>query len=319
MACIPLITMTIMRIYCHKNYTECVIAPNKYWDKGLMKQMTGFAGWNLLGAASGMISQYGLSIVLNNFFGAILNAAQGIANQISGQLMAFSNTMMKAVNPVIAKSEGGGYRKRMLDVSLTGSKFSFLLLAFFSIPFMIETPYILHIWLKNVPEWTILFSRLQLGRSLIEQYTVLLGGAIAAQGNIKAYTFVRSILSILPIILTYLFFSYGFPPYYLYITWIISGGFLGGGVSVYFTKKQCGLKYNDLMHKILLPCTGVLLLMFLLGIIPTCLMDASLIRLLSVCLFTTITFIFSMYFLFLSKQEKTLIISLIVSLKNKIK
>lgn len=85
MAIIPLITMVIMRVYCHHNYTECVIAPKQHWDKKLMKEMTGFAGWSLMGSTSSMISQYGLSIILNNFFGVILNAAQGIANQISGQ------------------------------------------------------------------------------------------------------------------------------------------------------------------------------------------------------------------------------------------
>lgn len=319
MACIPLITMIIMRIYCHKHYTECAIAPKRYWDKKLMKEMTMFAGWNLMGVASGMISQYGLSIVLNNFFGTILNSAQGIANQISGQLMVFSNSMMKAVNPIIAKSEGGGDRKLMLNASLMGSKFSFLLLAFFSVPFLIETPYILRIWLKNVPEWAILFSRLQLGRSLIEQFTVMLGGAISAQGDIKAYTSTKSILSILPILLTSLLFYYGFPPYYLYITWIFAGGFLGGGLSLYFTKKKCGLRYGEFLNSVFIPSLGVSILMFLLGIIPLLFMECSLIRLLTVCAITSLTFIFSLFFVFLSKQEKSWIIALIVSLKNKIK
>ncbi|MBC7845809.1 MAG: hypothetical protein H7Y10_04910 [Flavobacterium sp.] len=319
MACIPLFTMTIMRIYCHKHYAECVIATRRYWDKGLMKEMTGFAWWNLLGSSSGMISQYGLSIVLNNFFGTILNAAQGIANQLSGQLMVFSNTMMKAVNPIIDKSEGGGDRNLMLNATLIGSKFSFLLLAFFSIPFLIETPFILRIWLKNVPEWTVLFSRLQLGRSLIEQFTVMLGGAIAAKGDIKAYTSIKSILNILPILLTYLFFHFDFPPYYLYITWIIAGGFLGGGLSLYYTKKKCGLKYSDFFKIVFIPSSGVSILMFIVGIIPLFFMASSLVRLLFVSLITTMTFMLALFLVFLSNQEKKWIVGLIVSLKNKIK
>ena len=107
--------------------------------------MTAFAGWNLIGVTSSMISQYGLGIVLNNFWGALLNTAQGIANQISGQLMVFSNTMLKALNPVIAKSEGSGNRALMLKASMTGSKFAYIILAVFAIPFIIETPYILKI------------------------------------------------------------------------------------------------------------------------------------------------------------------------------
>ena len=160
--------LIIMQTYCHHKYTECAFTPRKYFSPSLMKSMTAFAGWNLIGVTSSMISQYGLGIVLNNFWGALLNTAQGIANQISGQLMVFSNTMLKALNPVIAKSEGSGNRALMLKASMTGSKFAYIILAVFAIPFIIETPYILKIWLKSTPEWTIVFCRLQLLRSLIE-------------------------------------------------------------------------------------------------------------------------------------------------------
>ena len=69
MAAISLLIMLIMRIYCHRKYTECIFSPKRYYDKKLMREMTGFAGWNLLAASSGIITQYGLSIVLNSFWG----------------------------------------------------------------------------------------------------------------------------------------------------------------------------------------------------------------------------------------------------------
>lgn len=84
MACIPLITLTIMRIYCHRRYEECIIAPRVYWQKRLMKEMTSFAGWNLFQTATAMITNYGLGIILNVYYGTMLNAAQGIANQLWG-------------------------------------------------------------------------------------------------------------------------------------------------------------------------------------------------------------------------------------------
>lgn len=185
MAVISLLVMAIMRIYCHRRYEECIIAPRRYWDRSLMRQMTGFAGWNLLNNASRMISQYGLGIVLNNFFGAILNAAQGIANQISGQLMAFSNTMIKAVSPMIAKSEGAGEREKMLNASLLSAKYGYLLFAIFAVPFLLETPYIMEIWLEEVPDWAVLFVRLQLILLLVEQLTLMVGRSVEVQGDIK--------------------------------------------------------------------------------------------------------------------------------------
>lgn len=100
MACIPLITLTIMRIYCHRHYEECIIAPRIYWKKDLMKEMGTFAGWNFIVSISNVLTQNGLSVVLNSFWGTTLNAAQGVGNQLCGQLQTFSNTMLKAVNPV---------------------------------------------------------------------------------------------------------------------------------------------------------------------------------------------------------------------------
>jgi O-antigen/teichoic acid export membrane protein len=319
MACIPLLVLTIMRVYCHKKYTECVISPRKYWTPNLMREMTSFAGWSLFGTASGMISQYGMGIVLNMFFGTILNAAQGIANQLSGQLMAFSNTMMKALNPVIAKSEGGGNRELMLKATLMGSKFSFMLLAFFVVPFIIEAPYILKLWLKEIPDWAIVFTILQLIRSLVEQLTVMLPRAIAAKGDIKKFSMIKSVLNILPVILTYICFSYNMPPYYLYITWILVSSILGGGVSLYFTKLKCELDYNDYFKKVLIPCLGILFIMTISGILVHNFFDASFFKLVMVFSTTTLTFFLSVYLIFLSVEEKILIDKLIMSIKNRFK
>ncbi|RYU93716.1 hypothetical protein [Emticicia agri] len=319
MACIPLVTLSIMRVYCHKKYDECVINPRKYHDRSLAKEMTKFAGWNLMGASSGMVSQYGLGIILNIFFGTILNAAQGIANQISGQLMVFSNTMMKAVNPVIAKSEGSGNRNLMLRASLSGSRFSFLLLALFSIPFLIETPLILKIWLKNTPAWTLVFVRLQLCRSLIEQFTVMLGSAISAQGDIKSYTAIKSFLNISPIFFTFLFFYFGFPPYYLYVIWIIVGGILSGGVSLYFANRNCGLDYKDFFKIVFVPSFGVSFLMLVLGFIPHLFISSTLLRLVIVIIITTLSFFFSFYYIFSSQQERALFSGIFNTLKNKLR
>ena len=71
-----------------------------------MKEMTNFAGWNFLSTSSSMIGNYGLGIIINHFFGALLNAAQGITNQINGQIITLSNNFIKATNPIIGKSAG---------------------------------------------------------------------------------------------------------------------------------------------------------------------------------------------------------------------
>lgn len=307
MACIPLITLTIMRIYCHRHYSECVVRPRKYWDKYLMKEMTGFAGWNFLGTASGMFSQYGMSIVLNYFWGTILNAAQGVANQISGQLMTFSNTMLKALNPVIIKSKGHGDNMSMLRYSLIGCKYAYLLLALFAIPFILETPYILKIWLKNIPEWAIIFCQLQIVRSLVEQLTISINSSISAQGQIKSVSIWKSILGIQPIIFTAIFFYFRFPPYTMYIIWILCGGISYGIVSLYYAKKLCSLKIRNYFFSVLLPCLLFSTIMLIIGYLPQIFFEASITRVILTVICTSITMTVCGT-MFLNKDEKHIIV-----------
>lgn len=315
MAGVSLIVMTIMRIYCHKHYIECEFAPRKHWHKGLMKEMSRFAGWSFLDASSGIISQYGLGIVLNHFFGAILNAAQGIANQIGGQLMVFSRNMLKALNPVITKSEGAGNRAFMLKASMMGCKFSYFLLAFLAIPFMIETPYILKIWLKEVPEWAVVFCRLQLVRSLLEQLTINFGASISAQGEIKQFYMYKSVLNILPMLLTFLCFQYGLQPYWLYIAWIVCWGILASILTVYFAHKLCNLSITTFFKLAVIPCCLLTIGVTTIGYIPHFLLEESFIRL----IFTVLLCITAFSILFwnlLEKQEKKIIYQIIQKITN---
>lgn len=317
MACIPLITLTIMRVYCHKHYEECTIAPKKYFDKGLMKEMTSFAGWNFITAFSSIISQNGLSIVLNYYWGTILNAAQGIANQISGQLMVFSNTMLKALNPIIAKSKGKGNDDLMIKATLSGCKYSFIMLLFFTLPFILETPYILNLWLKKIPEWAIIFCQLQLLRSLIEQLTISLGNAVAAQGKIKGLSICKSILSIQPIIFTTVFFHFHFPPYTMYLIWILFGGILSGGIALFYTKKQCNLPYMKYLYMVLYPCLSLSIITTGISIVPQLFLQESFNRLLTTILLTSISIPLYSWIFILKKEEKQIVKNIFTNYKLK--
>lgn len=318
MALISLVVMFIMRIYCHRKYAECTFSPKRYYDKKLMKEMTGFAGWSFLTSSSSMISQYGMSIVLNHFWGAILNAAQAIANQIGGQLMVFSNTMMKALNPVIAKSEGSGNRDKMVNASLLGARFSYLSLAVFAIPFILEAPFILKIWLTNIPDWSILFVRLQLIRSLTELLTVALISGIGAYGDIRNFSIWKSVLNILPIILTSLFFYFHFPPYYLYIVWIFFWSILGGLLTLYFSRVKYNLSYKDYGKQVLLPTLGVSAVMIIVGVCFKMLMPSGINRLIFASTLSCFLGLLSYYIFFVTPQEKFLFVHTMAKIKSKL-
>ncbi len=311
MACIPLITLTIMRVYCHKNYEECVISPKRYWDKGLMKEMTGFAGWNFLGSASSLIGNYGNGLVLNHFWGTLLNAAQGVANQLNGILMVFSNNMLKALNPVITKTEGAGNREKMLEATTTGSKFSFYMLAIFAIPAIAEMPYLLNFWLKNVPQWAVVFAQLQLVRTLIEQTTATLGTSLSAEGRIKRINQITSIINLLPVILIYILFSYECSPIYMYVVNISIFGILLSACKVYFMKSHCGMDYRYYWRNILAPILLTLIPPFICSYLIVNFMERCFPRLILTSIVSIVSYIFTIFCWGITKQERMIFMQVI--------
>ena len=304
MAMVPVITLTIMKVYCHKHYEECVIAPRRYWDYSLVKRIATFSGWNFLTAVSSLLTFQGLGVVLNHFYGTVLNAAHGIAMQVNSQLSQFSVNMMKALNPVIVKSAGAGNYEMMNRATIAGCKFSTYIMLFFAIPLIVEMPYVLKIWLVDVPEWTILFCILQIVVGIICQMSNSAATAVYAQGNIKWYAIYKSIMNILPVILTYVSFALGGAPYWLYVPMVIIWGIGGDLVIVRYAQKQCGLHVMEFVKGVLTPVVGVSVVMLLMGTLITCLFEESFFRLLASCVMTTIGLLISLLLFGMSREER---------------
>ena len=268
MACIPFITLSVMKVYCHKNYEECQIKPRKYWNVGCVKEMLSFAGWNLMASMVVMVSAYGQGVILNSFFGPILNAAQGVAGQLNGQLQALSSNMMKAFNPVFAKSAGANDKEQLFKVTWAGAKFSTALYLMIAVPFFFYTDFILRLWLKNVPEWTVVFVRLQLIRSSIEFMFVPLCKVINANGKIKWFSVFSSASNIMQLPVIYLLFKLHYPPYVMYIVGIVFGNIIVYMMALVLNRRYCGLSirlyFVRAVFPILMSCAICLLPAFVL-------------------------------------------------------
>jgi O-antigen/teichoic acid export membrane protein len=309
MAALSIFLLVLRRMYCHRYYAECVLQPKHYFDKPLLKEMSGFAGWSLLGSASSMLAFYGQGILINMFFGTIVNAAHSIAGQISGQLGSFSVTLSKALNPLIDKSEGAGNREMMLKATLSGTKIAFFLLSFLYIPFLIKMPYILNLWLKNVPEYTVIFCRLLLLRNLIEQFYIPLTNALGAVGNIKKYQIVSSLLNIVPIIVSYIFFSIGFPPFTLYLSFMLFSLIMLFNV-IYFAKINCDLSAAKFLRDIVFNCVVSFALAMLVSSIPIFVIKNEFIQFVSVSVVGVLSYLSLIWLFALTEEEKILILNL---------
>lgn len=307
MAGITILMLIIKQLYCRKNYPECQIALKKYVNNATLKEISSFAGWNFIGSIGTLLGNCGGSIIINHYFGTTINAAQNVGAQLRGQMMTFSNNMLKALNPVIVKKEGSGDRDAMLKFSLTGSKLSYLMFATLAIPFLIETPYILKIWLKNVPDWSICFSRFQMAITLMEQLTITLGTTLGATGKIREMNIFSSISRFVPLFLYIPLFALGAQPYWLYIIIFINFGFIINGYMLYLCKKYCNLNIIYYNKNVLFPCLNCTLLSLLIGFCSHLFLEEGWIRLIVTTLLSSVSYFICMLYLAFNNEEKYII------------
>lgn len=316
MALIPIFSRLVMRVYCHQKYRECIVSFRKFYDKKIIREMTSFAGWNFLGSSSSMIGNYGNGLVMNHFWGSVLNASMGIAGQLDGMLHTLSNNMLKALNPIITKTEGSGNRQAMLETTFTGSKMSFFLFSVVCIPAFIEMPFILNIWLKNVPEWAVVFTRLQLLRTLIEQYTSTFGVAINAEGRIAKMNIVDAMFNIVPLVISAILFYFGISPISLYILNIAVYGFGQMGSKVFFMHNNCQMTYLLFFKQLFIPLSLASSFIFATNLGIFYLLTDSFSRVISICCISILLHILLFYIIVLNRKERQTVHNLLRHIKR---
>ncbi len=205
------VVQIIYILYCRGHFSECRF--RWVFDKPLMGEMFSFAGWNFIGSSSAILRDHGGNILLNIFGGGVaVNAARAISMQVNGAVMSFVTNFMVALNPQITKSYASGDREYMMTLVFQGSRLSFYMLLFLSMPIMVSTPYILNMWLGGVPEFSVIFVRLALIFGLCETLSQPLITAMLATGRIRNYQIVVGGLQLMNIPISYVLLRLGYPP-----------------------------------------------------------------------------------------------------------
>ena len=314
-----IIIMIITRIYCNRNYIECVFNPRVFFDKKIAKSITKFASWNFLQTSVYLISGYGQNILLNHFFGSMLNAAQGIVSQLNGQLQTLSSNMLKSLNPIIGKSAGANDKKMLEKSSILGAKFSALLFCIVAVPLYGVLPYALKLWLGIIPEWTIIFMKLQLVKTFIDLLFTTLPGAIFANGNIKGYTIFNAISNSIMLPLSYLFFKLGFPPYIMYINIIVFSSFIGSIVNLYYVRKFSILDISKFLKITVLPIVMLVVSFILFEEFLSSFFEInSIIKFLGCAVFYVVLFVLSSYIFVCNRSEKEMLAILYKNVSTKV-
>lgn len=311
MAVLAIINLTIMRIYCRVKYAECILAPRKYAEANTMKEIGIFAGWNFIGAMSSMAGNHGSTILMNHFFGPILIAAKSIGDQICTQVAVLTYNMTKALNPVVVKSEGNGDRQTMIRLSYISCRFSFLLYLVLAIPFMLNTKPLLTVWLKEIPEWAVLFCQLQVTRTLFEQFFTPLRMSLMAQGSVKQMNLADLLLSVFTFLSLWLLYEMGFSAQWHYYISILLLVFVSGTIKIMLCRKKCGMRLYDYFISVIFQC---LLVMIVAGVVSYLIqvMCKNIHVVVVVCIQIVLLFVIEAI-LGVSKQERQLVLSKIKS------
>lgn len=300
--------------YCKRHFEECTY--HFIFDKALLKRMFGFAGWNFIGASSAVLRDQGGNIVINLFCGPAVNAARGIAYQVNGAIQGFVSNFMTALNPQITKSYASGDRDYMMTLIYQGARLSFYMLLLLSLPVIINTHYILVLWLKIVPEHTVPFIQLVLVFAMSESISNPLITAMLATGNIRNYQIVVGGLQMMNLPISYILLRMGmFPEMVLVIAIIISQCCLAA--RLYMLRGMIGLSMRKYLRRVYFNVLTVALLSAAVPVIVSINISEGFFNFILLCLLSLTCTSLVIFYVGCSRQERQFIVSKAKALMHK--
>lgn len=301
--------------YCKRHFCECTY--HFIWDKQLLKSMFSFAGWNFIGASSAVLRDQGGNVVINLFCGPAVNAARGIAFQVNNAVNQFVVNFMTALNPQITKSYAAGDRGYMMTLIFQGARLSFYMLLLLSLPILVNTHYMLALWLKIVPEHAVLFVQLILIFALSESISQPLITAMLATGKIRNYQIIVGGLQMMNLPISYILLRLGyFPEIVIVIAICISQCCLAARLIL--LRGMIGLSITKYLKNVYLNIIVVSIIAVILPLISAYYIKESFINFILISLIAVICTLSSIYFIGCNNQEREFIHQKLGTIKSKI-
>ena len=291
----------IYTLYCHRHFPESYFQFR--FNKTLFKEMFGFAGWSFWGNLAAILYTQGLNMMLNIFFGPIVNAARGIAVQVQSAVQQFVGGFQTALNPQITKNYASNNLPQMHSLMFRSARFSFLLLFFLSLPVLMETNFILTLWLKTVPDDAVIFTQIMICISLI--YTTANPCVIANQatGKVKIYQMVVGGILLLILPISYVVLKLGAPAYSVFIVHFCIES-LAQFSRMYMLRKLIHLPLWQYMKNIYIPIVSTVVIAIILPLVVRMQVAEGWLRFLAVGFTCVLSVGASSYFIGFTKQER---------------
>lgn len=245
-----IIVQTVNILYCKKHFSE--VSFSYYYNRDLAKKIFSFSGWLFLGTFSLTLNSQGINLLINIFFGPLMNAARGVAYQVQAAVTSLVNNFMVAVTPQITKSYASGDLIRTQNLVFTSSRLGFFLIIIIGIPLLLACEELLRIWLGVVPDMSVLFVRLTIIDLFISIFFTPLGYLNQASGKIKKYQIMIAILFLSVFVLSYCFFKFGFQVYYtFYISILVS--IIGLFSRLFYLRKSLNFPIIEYIKSVMVP------------------------------------------------------------------
>ncbi|WP_145996376.1 lipopolysaccharide biosynthesis protein [Dysgonomonas massiliensis] len=313
---ISLIIRALYVFYVRKYLKAC-----KYefcWDVKLSKSILSYACYNFIAHFSLMLRNQGVNILLNIFFGPLINAANGVAVQVRNAVNSFTQNFIVAVNPQIVKSYAANNLEYTRLLIMQSSKFSFILLCFLSLPFLLETDYILHLWLENPPKYSVLFCQLMIVNILVDALSGTLVYGALATGKVKKYQLVIGMLFLMCLPISYLFLKLGFSPEITIIVSIFIS-FVALLIRLFFLRILLSLSVKLYLWKVVILGIVILGLSLIVPLFIITNIETSFLRLLLTGFTSSISLVFYSYFIGLNNSERIIVKNKLISFILKLK
>lgn len=317
MAAISFVDLAIYYLYCKKKFGEILF--RRQFDKQMFKSMIGFSGWNLFGSFSGVMVNQGINLVLNFYYGPIVNAARGVAMQVNGAVQSFVSNISMPVRPQVTQSYARGDIVRTMNLTYGISKISCAIVIILAVPASLEIDYLLELWLgDSIPEYTNVFTVLILLTSLVTNLNWAISGVVHATGIMKKYQIWSSLAKIGAVPLAYIAFLYFKIPI-LALLIVFMCEILAHVIGLFVVRRLVGLSVLDYFKRVVVPVLIVLISDIVVLSPIRLLLSEGLVRLFVLSITSLIVVCSSLFFIGLNKSERLFVKQMVMPIVKKIK
>ena len=299
-------------IYCKRKFEEIVIPKRIVFHKELFLSMLGFSGWNLFGAFSNMLRDQGINLILNFFFGPIVNAARGVAMQVNGGVNGLVSSILTPVRPQVVQSYARGEIDRVMNLTYSISKFSLFFLLIICLPLCLEIDFVLKVWLgDNIPQHTQAFIVIILLTNAILVPMSSQAALVHASGKMRNYQVIGGTVKVLSVPISYVMLKMGYGPEWALIMVLLFDA-VGLVVGMFIIRTIMPFNIKQYTLKVFVPVIPVVLLPLVASWLVHILVQNDIIRFMTVLIVSSLFCVLAMYVIGMTKAEKTLIRQLVV-------